>query len=124
MDLFSVVDRDLQDAKVAGVSSDWRLAMAYNAALQLATLALAAEGFRAERQRAHERTIASLSHTVGAGRNVIDVLDAIRRKRNVSNYERAGAASEHEVTEVYDIAVSLRDRVRTWMAEHHPELLA
>jgi hypothetical protein len=28
-DLRSVVDRDLIDAKVAGVSCDWRLAMAY-----------------------------------------------------------------------------------------------
>ena len=77
-DLLSLVDRDLIDAKVAGVSSDWRLAMAYNAALQLATLALAAEGFRVDRLRAHERTIQALQYTVGADRNVVDVLDAVR----------------------------------------------
>jgi len=122
-DLLSVVDRDLIDAKVAGVSSDWRLAMAYNAALQLATLALAAEGFRADRLRAHERAIQSLRYTVGADRNVVDVLDAVRRKRNVSSYERAGAATEGEVKEVYLIAATLRDNVRAWLAERHPELL-
>ena len=122
-DLLSIVDRDLIDAKVAGVSSDWRLAMAYNAALQLATLALAAEGFRPDRLRAHERAIQSLRYTVRADRNVTDVLDAIRRKRNVSNYERAGAATEDEVKEVYDIAATLRDKVREWLAESHPELL-
>lgn len=41
--------------------------MAYNAARQLATLALAAEGFRTDRLRAHERTIQSLRYTVGSG---------------------------------------------------------
>lgn len=122
-DLLSIVDRDLIDAKVAGVSSDWRLAMAYNAALQLATLALAAEGFRADRLPAHERAIQSLRYTVGADRNVVDVLDAVRRKTNVSNYERAGAATEGEVKEVYMIAATLRNNVRAWLAEHHPELL-
>lgn len=122
-DLLSLVDRDLVDAKVAGVSPDWRLAMAYNAALQLATLALAAEGFRAERLRAHERVIQSLRHTIAADRVVVDVLDAVRRKRNVSNYERAGTATEGEVAEVYLIAIALREKVRAWLAERHPELI-
>lgn len=122
-DLFSVVDRDLIDAKVAGVSSDWRLVMAYNAALQLATLALAAEGFRPERSRAHERAIESLRFTVSADRKVIDVLDAVRRKRNASNYERVGVTSEGEVEEVYLIATALRTKVREWLAATHPELL-
>jgi len=122
-DLFSVVDRDLIDAKVAGVSSDWRLAMAYNAALQLATLALAAEGFRADRLRGHERAIQSLRYTVGADRTLVDVLDTVRRKRNVSNYERIGAATEGEVEEIYLIATTLRTKVHAWLAASHPELL-
>jgi hypothetical protein len=42
------------------LSDDWRLGITYNAALQLATIALAAEGFRAGRERRHERTILSL----------------------------------------------------------------
>ena len=43
-DLFAVVDRDLEDAAVPRLSNEWRLGITYNAALQLATLALAAEG--------------------------------------------------------------------------------
>ena len=50
-DPLSVVERDLQDAVVDRISADWRLGIAYNAALQLAILALAAEGYRPERQR-------------------------------------------------------------------------
>jgi hypothetical protein len=40
-DLLEVVDRDLADAALEGLSPDWRLGIAYNAAHQLATLALA-----------------------------------------------------------------------------------
>ncbi len=97
--------------------------MAYNAALQLATLALAAEGFRADRLRAHERVIQSLRYTVGTDRTLVDVLDAVRRKRNVSNYERVGAATEGEVEEIYLIATTLRAKVQAWLAATHPELL-
>lgn len=122
-DLLAVVDRDLHDATVAGLSPDWRLAIAYNAALQLATLALAAEGFRTDRQRAHERAIQSLEFTVGTDRDVIDTLDGVRRKRNMSNYERAGAASESEVTEMHRIAMALRKDVVAWLQRQHPELL-
>jgi hypothetical protein len=43
--LFRVVDRDLEDAAVPGVSADRRFATAYNAALQLATVVLRAHGY-------------------------------------------------------------------------------
>jgi hypothetical protein len=121
-DLLGVADRDLADARVPGLGTDWQLAIAYNAALQLATLALAAEGYRPERARAHERTIESLRYTVNASRATINVLDAVRRKRNVSNYERAGAASQAEADEVYELAVKLRQTVKEWLAASHPEL--
>lgn len=44
--LLSVIDRDLKDSAVKGLSADARMNFAYNAALQLATLALAAEWYR------------------------------------------------------------------------------
>jgi hypothetical protein len=91
-DLLAVVDRDLEDAAITGLSADWRLGIAYNAALQLSILALAAEGYRAERQRMHERAIQSLRNTIGLDQSTIDALDVIRRKRHQSNYERAGTA--------------------------------
>ena len=43
-DLFGVADRDLSDCKSEGLSADWRMNIAYNAALQVATAALAATG--------------------------------------------------------------------------------
>ena len=41
-DLLAVVERDLADSATEGLSSDWRMNIAYNAALQAATAALAA----------------------------------------------------------------------------------
>jgi len=81
-ELFAVIDRDMRDAALPRLSADWRLGISYNAALQLATLALAAEGYRPGRERAHERAILSLRHTVGISSKTVDVLDAVRRKRN------------------------------------------
>jgi hypothetical protein len=87
--LIAVVDRDINDSAVRGVSADGRLASAYNAALQLATLALAAEGYRPARDRAHERALLSLRHTVGTAATIVDLLDLTRRKRNMRTTSRS-----------------------------------
>lgn len=121
--LLEVVDRDLEDAAIERLSSDWRMGIAYNAALQLATIALAASGYRPGRDRAHERTLQSLKHTVALDQSTIDTLDSVRRKRNISNYERAGAASSSEAAEVYEIASDLRTTVTSWLEKNHPALL-
>lgn len=122
-ELLVVVDRDLADAAVAGLSADWRLGIAYNAILQIATLALAAEGFRPGRERAHERVIQSLALTLGLNRDLVDAIDNIRRKRNISNYERAGGASEAEAAEVFEIASELRRRALIWLRHKHRDLM-
>lgn len=41
-DLFYVAYRDITDCQLSQLSSDWKLSIAYNAALQTATAALAA----------------------------------------------------------------------------------
>ncbi len=122
-DLLAVVERDLADASVDRLSADWRVGISYNAALQLAIMALAASGYRAERQRAHERAIRSLRFTVGIDQGTIDTLDAVRRKRNLVNYERAGTVSDSEAQEVFDLVMDLRTRVTDWLRQEHPELL-
>ncbi len=122
-DVLALVDRDLGDAAIDRLSADWRLGISYNAALQLATLALAASGYRPTRIRGHERAIQSLRHTVGLEGILVDTLDAVRRKRNLSNYERAGTTSPSEAKDVYQLAKGLRLQVVTWLEEHHPELL-
>jgi hypothetical protein len=53
---------------------------------------------------------------------LVDTLDAIRRKRNISNYDRAGVSSPTEAEQVYRISVELRTRVVEWLRVRHPHL--
>jgi hypothetical protein len=79
-DLLSVAERDLKDSSASGISADWQLAIAYNAALQAATAALSASGYRAAREAHHYRIIQSLAHTIQAKSNLINQLDTFRKK--------------------------------------------
>ena len=116
-DLFAVAERDLKDSAVTGISSDTQLGLAYNAALQVSTAALAAAGYRAAREKKHYVTLQSLIHTIGADAKLVARLDAFRKKRNVGDYERAGSTSPKEAKE------DLHDQVRAWIEKSRPELV-
>jgi hypothetical protein len=122
-DRLAVTDRDLGDCESPGLSPDWKLAIAYNAALQAATAALAASGYRASREAHHYRTIQSLRYTVEAGPSLVATLDKFRKKRNIGGYERAGVVSEQEAQEMLVLARRLRNEVKDWLHVHHPELM-
>jgi hypothetical protein len=122
-DLLGVADRDLANSEVSGLSPDWRLNIAYNAALQLATTALAAAGYRTTRESHHYRVIQSLAHTIKANMTLIAQLDQFRKKRHISGYDRAGTVSEQEAREMLTLAKKLRNDVENWLRASHPELL-
>ena len=103
--------------------ADWRLAIAYNAGLQVATAALACAGYRATRENHHYRVIQSLEYTLAPGAKVIETFDAFRKKRNMSSYDAAGAVSEKEAGEMLTLAARLRTDVEKWIRATHPELL-
>jgi hypothetical protein len=121
--LLTIADRDLAASQAPSLPPDWRLAIAYNAALQAATAALAAAGYRAARDNHHYRVIQSLELTVNPGGKVIGALDAFRKKRNISSYDLAGVASDKEAVEVFGLASNLRMDVEKWIKSTYPELL-
>lgn len=123
VDLLRVADRDLADCSTPGLSADWRLNIAYNAALQVATAALAASGYRATRDARHYRVIQSLAHTIGADSPLIAQLDQYRKKRNIGEYERAGLVSGQEAKEMVALAHRLRKTVKEWLRDNYPEFL-
>ena len=122
-DLLGVADRDLHDCAARDLSEDWQLAIAYNAALQCATAALAACGYRASREAHHYRVIQSLAHTIGMDTKLVTQIDAFRKKRNIGDYERAGLVSETEAREMVALARSLRHQVEMWLRQNYPKLL-
>ncbi|MBU2262802.1 MAG: hypothetical protein KKF02_12895 [Proteobacteria bacterium] len=122
-DVFALIERDLTDCQAAGLSADWRLNIAYNAALQAATIALAASGYRASRESHHYRIIQSLAHTIDAPASLIAHFDQFRKKRNIGGYERAGITSDQEAREMFFLAKKIRDDVAEWLRTIHPELM-
>jgi len=122
-DLLAVADRDMKDSQTPGLSSDWRLNIAYNAALQTATAALAACGYRAARDAHHYRIIQSLAYTIGASPGLVTQFDQFRKKRNIGAYDRAGATSDQEASEMILLAQRLRNEIEDWLRINHPSLL-
>jgi hypothetical protein len=121
--LLGIVARNLKDSQAKDVSGDWRFAIAYNAALQAATAALAAAGYRASRDNHHYRVIQSLELTVGKDAKFIRAFDTFRKKRNVSNYDIGGGISDREVQEMLGIARTLQQDVEDWIKTNHASLL-
>lgn len=120
-ELLAVADRDLADSRVAGLSADARFSLAYSAALQSATAALAAAGYRAGHESHHYYVVRSLAHTIRADAKLVAQLDGFRKKRNVAGYERVGAVSDREAAEMSQLAQELRRRVEKWIRAEHPD---
>jgi hypothetical protein len=120
--LLRLVDRDLVDCRNSTLSADWRFNIAYNAALQCAKAALAAAGFRAAKDAHHYRVIQSLKFTLKTEDKIIQTLDAFRKKRNISEYNHAGAVTAIELDEISVLAGNLRKSVEAWIVADYPRL--
>ena len=121
--LLGVADRDLTDCRAVGLSADWKMNIAYNAALQAATAALAVCGYRASRDSHHYRVIQSLAYTIGADKKLIVQFDKFRKKRNIGGYEQAGLVSDKEADEMVALGRQLREEVELWIQANYPKLL-
>jgi hypothetical protein len=123
-DLLSIVDRDLDDAARTEISADWRFGIAYNAALKLCTILRHAFGWRPERLLQHYRTIQALPLVLGASRRRdADYLEASRKKRNIVEYDVAGAATSADADELREFVQSLRLDTLVWLRSERPDLL-
>lgn len=122
-DLFAIADRDLSACQTPGLIPDWQFNIAYNAELQLSAAALSAAGYVAERSNHHHRVIHSLEYTVALAPALIQQFDFCRKKRNISDYERADMISETEAHEMRELAELLRTLVEEWIIANHPNLL-
>jgi uncharacterized protein (UPF0332 family) len=125
-DIRAVAERDLSDARVTALSLDRRFAIAYSGALQLATIVLAASGFRTAAQRGHHVvTWQALPELMGVStRETAVYFDSCRALRNRSDYDRTGVVSAAEVDEVLREAEAFRDQVLEWLDREHPRLVS
>lgn len=124
-DLLAVVDRDLTDARATGVSLDRRFAIAYSAVLGLASMVLAASGYRVASRRGHHAiTLQALPEIMGEDvRDLATYFDSCRVLRNASDYDRAGVVGSSDVEELLREATAFRGQVLAWLRATHPRLL-
>jgi len=121
--LLAIARRDLADARVKGISDDWRFGIAYNAALKLGTILLYAEGYRPPQNLAHFQTLQALPLILGADRQAdADYLEACRKKRNSVEYDCVGGATRADGDELIEFAHSLEKEVLKWLRANHPNL--
>ena len=115
--ILSLVERDIEDASREVISIDWQFNIAYNAGLQLVTIALLAAGYRAGRgESKHYRVIQALPLVMGEQySNLKNYLDNCRRKRNVSEYDTVGTISEKEASELLKTVKTFKIELEGWL---------
>ena len=122
--LLAAAERNLADSRVTKVSDETRFDAAYRAIMQCALAAMMAGGYRPSTNEPghHQTLIQSLPLTMGVPNDTWVVLDALRRKRNASDY--SGDIVEPEMAaEGTAQAAALLKTLRTWMKANHPDLL-
>src|SRR5947207_15881163 len=124
--LLDVVDRELADASVAGLSDDGRFTHAYDAALLLCKLALHAGGFEVSKRAPghHAFWINSLEFTLGeTHKGTLIHLSKSSKLRHVSRYDQAGFVQKQDADDLLEAARQLRTDVLNWLRSQHPSLL-
>ena len=113
-DLRELVERDLSDAAIAGLSDDRRFATAYNAILQLSKIATACAGYRVSSGAGHhQKTFEAVKTALGTpdAETLADYFDTCRRKRNNIDYDGSEIVTETETDELLKKANEFRDLV-------------
>ncbi|MBI4245927.1 MAG: hypothetical protein HY614_01935 [Candidatus Rokubacteria bacterium] len=106
------------------ISVDLRFRTAYQAALELATIVLAASGYRTGGEGHHWTTFHVLPELLGPEfQDLADYFDQCRGKRNLSDYDRAGEIAEEEAVELLGEAKRFRETIVDWLKKSHPALL-
>ncbi|RQS72494.1 DNA-binding protein [Burkholderia sp. Bp8963] len=122
--LLTAAQRNLTDAQLDGLSNENRFEAAYKAIMQLAMLALHANGFRTLTSRPghHQTAIQTLPQTIGLPVDRMIVPDALRKQRNLSDYS-GDIVPISTVRECFASATALMIDVNAWLTANKPQWL-
>ena len=121
----AMAQHDLEQCRVEGLSSGWRLNIAYNGLLQAATAALAASGYRAPAGEGHHYfVLQSLAFTVGFEEVAARKLDTLRKKRHNATYGHPGAVSDAEASDALKLITESCAKIEAWLRKNHSDLIA
>mgnify|MGYP001248203616 FL=1 len=122
--LLAAAQRNIDDSQLEGLSAENRFDAAYKAIMQLAMVALHANGFRtlSSKPGHHQTAIQTLTLTVGLPQPQVILLDALRKQRNLSDYS-GDLVPDATVAACVDSAQALMTHVKTWLSANRPQLL-
>lgn len=122
--LLSAAQRNIDDAQLEGLSAENRFDAAYKAIMQLAMLALNANGFRTLTSKPghHQTAIQTLTLTVALPTQKVIVLDALRKQRNLADYS-GDLVPDSAVVACLGGAKELHAHVMAWLAANRHDLL-
>lgn len=121
--MLAAAERNLADARLAALSAENRFDAAYKAIMQCAMLALRANGFRTLTSQAghHQTALQTLPLTIGLAKDRMILLDALRKQRNLADYE-GDPVTAKTVAESLAQAERLIADVKAWLKANKPEL--
>ena len=121
--LLQAAARNIVDARVEKISGENRFDAAYKVIMQCAMVALWANRYRTSTSQPghHQTAIQTLPKTIGLEQSTVIVLDALRKQRNVSDYE-GDPISDQVVIECIKQAEQLYKVVNRWIAANRVDL--
>jgi len=122
--LLASAERNLADARLSELSNDNRFDAAYKTIMQCAMIGLWANGYRtATSQPGHHQTaLQTLPKTLGMAGDTVIILDALRKQRNLNDYE-GDSVTDAAVRECLAQADAILAHTRQWLQSHRPDLL-
>ena len=121
--LLGIVERDLADAMLEGLSDDWKFGIAYNAALKLCTIMLFTQGYRPENALAHYRTIMALKEIDKVDWEKYAIyLNSCRILRNTMEYDKSNVITVDEATKIIEFSRRFHVEVKTYLQQYYPHL--
>lgn len=123
--LLAAAARNLADARLAALSADNRFDAAYKAIMQCAMIGLWAKGYRTSTSQPghHQTALQALPKTLGLDQDTVIVLDALRKQRNLSDYE-GSPVTDAAVAECMTRADALLAHTQQWLVRERPDLVA
>lgn len=117
-------ERSLKDAALEGLSPEGRFQLAYVAALDLATIAVRASGYRIKSRLGHHQlTFEAAGVALGeSSRETIDYFDLCRRRRNVISYD-GDEVSQALADELLAESVRFAETIDRWLRTEHPGII-
>ena len=121
--LLEAANRNLTDAHIIEISAENRFDAAYKCIMQCAMLALWVNGYRTSTSQPghHQTAIQTLPTTIGLEQTTVIVLDALRKQRNVSDYE-GDPISDQAVIECIKQAEQLYQNISAWISNNRADL--